>query len=207
MKIRMAWLLKLIQKDLGMAFLGGRKKRFQERVQEKKFFHRKNEKIRAPQLRVVDEKGDLLGVMSREEALDKAKALGLDLVEISPKAEPPVAKIIDYGKMLYALKKKDQQAKKVTKATEIKGVRLSFRMDVGDMDRQKKHAEEFLLDHHPVRVQMVLKGREKAHKDLAFEKMKGFLDSFSSIASVDQTPAFAGFQIVAILKPIGKSST
>lgn len=186
-----------------MSFRGGRKKRFQKREQEKKFFHQKNERIRAPKLRVVDEEGGLIGVISREEALEKSKELKLDLVVISPKADPPVAKIIDYGKMIYALKKKEQQAKKAAKATEMKGIRLSFRMDVGDLDRQRKHAEGFLLTNHPVRVQMILKGREKAHKNLAFAKMREFLESFAEIASVDQTPKFSGFQIIAILKPTG----
>ncbi len=190
-----------------MSFRGGRKKRFQKREQEKKFFHRKNGQIRAAELRVVDEEGGLIGVISRDEALAKAKELQLDLVIISPKATPPVAKIIDYGKMIYALKKKEQQAKKAAKANEMKGIRLTFRMDVGDLDRQRKHAEGFLLAHHPVRVQMILRGREKAHKSLAFSKMREFLNSFAEIASVDQTPKFSGFQIIAILKPTGGKGT
>jgi len=190
---------------LSISFRGGRKKRFQKREQQKKFFHRTNERIRAPKLRVVDAEGELIGVISREDALAKSKEAGVDLVEISPKAVPPVAKIIDYGKMLYILKKKEQQAKKAGKANELKGVRLTFRMDVGDLERQRRHAEGFIKDQHPVRVQMLLRGREKAHKPLAFEKMNTFLKSFEEIAKVDQPPKFSGFQIVAILKPTGST--
>ena len=147
----------------------------------------------------------MLGVITTTEALVKAKEAGLDLVEISPKADPPVAKIIDYGKFLYDLKKKEKQAKKATKAAEIKGVRLSFRIGEGDMERQRKNAEEFLLDGHPVRIQMILRGREKAHKNLAFEKLKKFIDSLREFSSVDQTPRFGGSQIIAILKPTKSS--
>ncbi|HEY5714174.1 MAG TPA: translation initiation factor IF-3, partial [Candidatus Gracilibacteria bacterium] len=129
--------------------------------------YRTNDYIRAPKLRVVDSEGALVGVISRDEALAKAKELGVDLVEISPKADPPVAKLIDYGKMLYMLKKKEHQAKKAGKALEQKGVRLTFRMGEGDMERQRQHAQEFLEKGHPLKIQLVMRGRENAHKDLA----------------------------------------
>ena len=148
----------------------------------------------------------MLGVMSTEDALVRSKAAGLDLVEISPKAVPPVAKIIDYGKFLYDIKKKEKQAKKATKSAEIKGVRLSFRIGEGDMERQRKNAETFLTNGHPVRVQLILRGREKAHKPLAFEKLAGFIASLSDFCQVDQTPRFGGSQIVAILKPTKSSN-
>ena len=157
-------------------------------------------------MRVVTVEGEMLGVMSTADALAKAQEIGLDLVEISPKARPPVAKIIDYGKFLYDLKKKEKQAKKATKTAEIKGIRLSFRIGEGDMERQRKNAEIFLQDGHPVRVQMILRGREKAHKNLAFEKLGKFLESLSEFCQVDQTPRFGGSQIVAILKPVKSSN-
>lgn len=150
---------------------------------------------------MVTVEGEMLGVMSTADALVKAKEAGLDLVEISPKADPPVAKIVDYGKFLYDQKKKEKHAKKMTKAAEMKGIRLSFRIGEGDMERQRKHAEDFLSNGHPVRIQMVLRGREKAHKDLAFEKLGGFIKSLEEFSSVDQTPRFGGSQIIAILKP------
>jgi len=155
-------------------------------------------------VRLVDERGELIGVMSTSEALQKAIDLGIDLVEISPKATPPVCKLIDYGKMLYALKKKEQQAKKASKAKEQKGVRLTFKMDVGDLERQRRMAEKFLTEGHPVRVQMRLRGRERAHMDLAFEKLNKFLESLGEIGKVEQPPKSSGFQIITILKPYKK---
>ncbi len=143
----------------------------------------------------------MLGVMTNAVALSLAQEKELDLVQVSTNVDPPICRLIEYGKFLYNLKKKEQQNKKMTKATEMKGARLSFRMCSGDMDRQRDHAEEFLSSGHPVRVQMVMKGRERNHANLAFEKLNSFLSSLSSVGVVDQPPRISGFQIVAILKP------
>lgn len=145
---------------------------------------------------------EMLGVLTIEKAIEAAKSRELDLVEISPKADPPVCKIIDYGKYLYEQKKKEKIQKKASKGHEMKGIRLSFRIGPGDLDRQRKHAEEFLSTGHPIRVQMVMRGREKAHKDLALEKMKAFLASLTEFGTIDNVPRAAGFQIVSIMKPI-----
>ena len=163
-----------------------------------------NHLIRVSEVRLVDEKGELLGVMSTIDARQKATELGVDLVEISPKAKPPVCKLIDYGKMLYALKKQEQHAKKSSKAKEQKGTRLTFKMDVGDLDRQRKMAEKFLKEGHAVRVQMRLRGRERAHMGMAFQKLNDFLKSLEEVGKVEQAPKPSGFQIIAVLKPIKK---
>jgi translation initiation factor IF-3 len=160
--------------------------------------------IRAPKVRLLDEQGEMLGVMSSKDAFILAKEKELDLVEISPKADPPVCKIIDYGKMLYALKKKDQKAKQATKAKEMKGVRITFAMAQGDMDRQGVLAKKFLKDGHPVRVQLRLRGRERAHMNLAYEKIKAFLADLGDCSKVDQNAKSAGGQIVATLAPYKK---
>jgi len=149
----------------------------------------------------LNEKGEQIGVVDLEEALQKAKAEELDLVEISPTATPPVCKIIDYGKMLYAQKKKDQHAKKVNKPSETKGIRLTFRIGPGDLERQKKLAEEFLTKGHSVRIQLVMKGRERSHLSLAFDKLNAFIESLSGVAAVDQKPKTSGHQLIAILRP------
>lgn len=156
-------------------------------------------------MRVVDADNELIGVMSREQALAKAREEEVDLVEIAPKAEPPVAKIIDYGKMLYILKKKEHAAKKAGKSLEQKGIRITFRMGEGDLERQRKHAEEFLEKGHPVKVQLVMKGRENAHKDIAHDKMRAFCTSLAEVGKLEQNPRGSGFQIIAILKPIKAS--
>jgi translation initiation factor IF-3 len=165
-----------------------------------------NERIRAEEVRVVDEQGEMIGVMPTKEALEKAKEIGVDLVEISPNAKPPVCKIIDFGKFLYNEQTKEKAQKRATKSHEIKGIRLSFRIGPGDMDRQRKKAEEFLQDQHPVRVQMVMRGREKAHKHLAVLKMKDFLETLKASGIVEQEPKFSGFQIVSVLKPVPKNA-
>jgi len=187
--------------NIGISYRGGRNKngRNVQRVPQKQ--HRINEEIRAREVRLVDEAGEPLGVVAIDRAQEMAREKEVDLVEISPKAEPPVCKLIDYGKMLYALKKREQQAKKATQAQEMKGIRLSFRMDVGDADRQRKKTEEFLQEGHPVRISLVMKGREKAHKDLAFDKLNAFVKSLEDISTLENIPRAAGHQIVAILKP------
>lgn len=151
---------------------------------------------------MVDEQGELIGVLPMAEALEKAKAQELDLVEISPKAKPPVCKIIDYGKYQYKQKKKERIQRNASKGHEVKGIRLSFRIGPGDLERQQKNAEKFLSTGHPIRIQLIMKGRERAHKNLAFDKMKEFIKSMEAFGTVDQTPKLGGFQIVAIMKPI-----
>jgi len=197
----------LIKFSIGLSFRGGRRSKRGRRDDRRtpKKLHRTNLEIRATEVRVVDEDGELVGVMGLSEALVKAREADADLVEISPQAKPPVCKIVDYGKMLYALSKKDQQAKKANKPHEMKGIRITFRIGPADLERQGDHAKEFLKDGHPVKVQLVMRGREKAHKGLALEKMKQFLDGFADVATVDQVPRTAGHQIVAILKPTKSS--
>ncbi len=166
--------------------------------------HRINQHIRVPEVRVVDTEGEMLGVMSTEDARARAKELEVDLVEISPNAKPPVCKLIDYGKFLYEEKKKQQENKKSEKTHEIKGVRLTFKIDVGDLDRQRKLAEKFLTEGNTVRIQMRLRGRERAHTPLAVEKLMTFLESLSDVSSIEQPARPNGFQIIAILKPSKK---
>lgn len=166
--------------------------------------HRINQHIRIPEVRVVDGDGEMLGVMPTSEARARADELGVDLVEISPNAKPPVCKLIDYGKFLYAEKKKQQEAKKSEKTHEIKGIRLTFKIDVGDLERQRKLAEKFLSEGNTVRIQMRLRGRERAHTPLAVEKLTDFMKSLSEFGSIEQPAKPNGFQIIAILKPSKK---
>lgn len=157
-----------------------------------------------PEVRVVDSEGEMLGVMPTDEARSRANDLGVDLVEISPKAKPPVCKLIDYGKFLYEEKKKQQENKKSEKTHETKGIRLTFKIDVGDLERQRKLAEKFLTEGNSVRVQMRLRGRERAHTPLAVKKLTAFLESLSHVSSIEQPARPNGFQIIAILKPSKK---
>jgi translation initiation factor IF-3 len=133
-----------------------------------------NNQIRAREVRLIDETGKQLGVFSLEEALRLAQERNLDLIQVTEKVEPPVCKLGDYGKYLYSLQKKEKATK--TKAGEIKGVRISFAISPHDLETKAKMAEKFLRKGYRVRVELILKGRQKALGDFAKGKMKQFLE-------------------------------
>lgn len=145
----------------------------------KKRFTRVNEQIRAPQVRVIDETGKNLGILDTSKSLELAREKGLDLVEISANTNPPVCKIINYGKYQYLQEKKERKQKTKQKKSELKGVRIGFTTSPHDLEIKARQIEKFLKDGHKVRIDMRLKGREKAHRDLAEEKVKKFLEMIS----------------------------
>lgn len=147
-----------------------------------------NERIRVPEVRVVGEDAKQIGVMPTMEGVRLAKERGLDLVLIAPKAQPPVAKILDLGKYLYQLEKEDRKAKAHRKEVEIKGVRLSIRISRHDMEVKAKKALKFLEGGDKVKVDFVLRGREKAHPEFAKGKLKEFLDLMPVSIKVEQEP-------------------
>ena len=126
-------------------------------------------------MRVVDETGKQLGVLPIEEALQSARERSLDLIQVTEKAEPPVCKIMDYGKYLYWQKKKEKEAKH-HRTGELKGIRLTFNISDHDLETRVHQAEKFLKEGDKVRIEMRLRGREKAHQDFAREKINKFLD-------------------------------
>lgn len=186
---------------IGISFRRGRNKKGRYSPQPPRREHRINGEIRASEIRLIDENDEALGTCSLQEGLDRAREKGVDLVEISRKASPPVCKIIDYGKMVYALKKKEQKKKVTNKPLEMKGIRLTFRMGEGDALRQQGKAQEFLEAGHPIKIQLLMKGREKAHKDLALEKIKGFIQNLQNYGQLDSPAKVSGHQIIAVLKP------
>ena len=133
-----------------------------------------NNQIRAREVRLIDETGKQLGVFPLEKALQSAQERNLDLTQVTDKVEPPVCKIGDYGKYLYSLQKKERKLR--TKAGELKGVRISFAISPHDLETKAKQAEKFLKKGFKVRVELILKGREKALGDFAKGKMKQFLE-------------------------------
>lgn len=141
----------------------------------KKF--RANHFIRAPRLFVIDDTGHQLGELSLSEALKAAEEKELDLVEVSPEARPPVAKIMDYGQYKYETEKKIKKAKAHQKTAELKSIRLSFRIKGNDLETRRKQAVKFLNDGNKVKIDIILKGRERAHKILAVENMQKFIHS------------------------------
>lgn len=152
-----------------------------------------------PKIRLILEDGSQGGVMSLREAMQEAEKAELDLVEVSPNAEPPVCKIIDYGKYLYKQQKTIKKSK-VTK-TETKGVRLSLRISEHDMNMKIRQAEKFLKKGSRVKVSLIFKGREVTHQALGFEKMNTFIEALREFCDIDQQPKRAGYSINAILKP------
>ena len=140
---------------------------------EKKF--RFNEQIRIPEVFVIDENGVKRGVMPTEEALSMARDLGLDLVEVNPAAKPSVVKIMDFGQFKYGKEKKAHKQKQLQKKVDTKGIRLSVRISKHDFALRLEQAIKFFRKGHKLKVELVLKGREKAHPEKAFETMNSFL--------------------------------
>ena len=138
-----------------------------------------NNQIRAREVRVVDETGKQLGVFALGEALRLAQERNLDLIQVTEKVEPPVCKLGDYGKYLYSLQKKEKTTK--TKAGEIKGVRISFAISPHDLETKAKMAEKFLKKGYRVRVELILKGRQKALGDFAKGKMNQFSETLGKL--------------------------
>ena len=137
-------------------------------------------------MRVIDENGKNLGIIEREEALRLAKEKGLDLVEISEKTDPPVAKIMDFGQFLYEQKKKKQKAKTKLKKTQTKGIRLSLRIGSHDLQVKIEQAKKFLEKGNKVKIEMRLSGREKQHLELAKNLFDKVIDKLKEIAIIDQ---------------------
>ena len=135
-----------------------------------------NNRIRAREVRLIDETGKQLGVLELEKALQIARERGFDLIQVTEKLDPPVCKIMDYGKYLYHLKKKEKSAKHHT-GGELKGIRLTFGISEHDLETRVKQAEKFLKKGNRIRIEMKLRGRQKALQGFAREKIKKFLET------------------------------
>ncbi|MFZ5559694.1 MAG: translation initiation factor IF-3 [Patescibacteria group bacterium] len=140
---------------------------------------RANEQIRSPQVQVIDENGKNLGILDTSKAIEIAKERELDLVEISSKTQPPICKIINYGKYQYLQEKKERKQKAKQRRAELKEIRIGFTTSVHDLEIKAKQIEKFLKEGHKVKIDLRLRGREKAHGDLAKEKLEKFLGMFS----------------------------
>ena len=149
-------------------------RRFQ-RPKKEEIGNKMNERILATELRIIDENGVHVGVMSKEEALRLAREKGLDLVEISPKENPPIAKFLNFGKFKYEKEKELRKQKAHAKQIEVKGVRLSLKISGGDINIRGGQAIKFLEAGDKVRVEMILRGRERAHGVLAAEIINNFI--------------------------------
>ncbi len=161
---------------------------------------RVNDRIRAPKVRVVTARGDQLGVMVTREALAKAKEIGLDLVEVAPGADPPVCRIIDYGKYKY-MQSKLQKTNKA-KTVKMKEIKLRIGTDVNDYNVKMARSEQFLDHGHKVRFQLRFRGRENAHHELGLEMMAKVVEDLKTMAVVDQAARLGGNTVNMVLSPL-----
>ncbi|MBV8576160.1 MAG: translation initiation factor IF-3 [Acetobacteraceae bacterium] len=162
---------------------------------------RVNDEITAMNVRLVDERGQMAGVVSLREALDKAVEAGLDLVEIAATASPPVCKILDYGKYKYEEQKKKNEARKKQKVIEIKEIKLRPTIDDNDYNIKMRAMQRFLEEGDKVKVTLRFRGRELAHQDLGMAVLVRVRDDLEPIAKVEQMPKMEGRQMVMVVAP------
>lgn len=161
--------------------------------------------IRAPSLRVIDSEGKLIGVIGRDEAIAKAKEAGLSLVEIAPTANPPVAKIVDFGKFRYAEEKKARTAAKKVKGGEVKEIRFSPFIGENDFAVRIKRIREFFEDKNKVRVVVVFKGPQMRVKHTGYEVIGRIKNEFGDTIITDMEPKFLGKYLVTVISPVSKA--
>jgi translation initiation factor IF-3 len=162
---------------------------------------RVNEDIRVPQVRLIDQNGEMLGVMSAREALLRAYDIGLDLLEISPNAVPPVCKITDYGKYKYEQQKKANEARKKQKVVEIKEIKVRPNIDDHDYGVKMRAMRSFIEEGDKVKVTLRFRGREMAHQELGVRVLERIRNEMAELVKVEQMPRLENRQMVMVLSP------
>ena len=162
---------------------------------------RVNEDILEDEVRLIDETGENHGAVATEKAIDMAKAAGLDLVEISPNATPPVCKILDYGKYKYEAQKKASLARKKQKTVEVKEIKLRPGIEKHDYDVKMRSIDKFLTSGDKVKVTLRYRGREMAHQEIGMEVLNRVRDQFAEVTKIEQMPKMDGRQMIMILAP------
>ena len=157
-----------------------------------------NEQIRDKELRVIDSDGNQLGIMSLRQALEIAEQKNLDLVKIAPQANPPVCKIIDYGKFRFEQAKREKEARRNQRVVEIKEV-LSLNIDTHDFETKKNHALRFISDGNKVKASIRFRGREMGHPELGLEIMRKFSDAMSEVAVVEKPAKLEGRSMIMFM--------
>lgn len=157
--------------------------------------------ISVPEVRLIDETGENVGVVNTGEAVDRAFDVGLDLVEVSPNVDPPVCKILDYGKYKYEEQKKANVARKKQKVIEVKEIKMRPGIDVHDYDVKMRSMQKFLSEGDKVKVTLRFRGREMAHQDRGFKVLKRVQDDLDEISKVEQFPTVEGRQMIMVIAP------
>lgn len=162
---------------------------------------RMNSTITAEEVRLVDSEGEMIGVVPLEQAQEQADEIGLDLVEISPNAEPPVCKILDYSKYRYEQQKKASEARKKQKTIEVKEVKIRPTTEKHDYDVKMRNARRFLGNGNKVKITMRFRGREMAHQDLGMDLLIRMREELADIGKVELEPRMEGRQMIMVLAP------
>ena len=163
--------------------------------------HQINEEIRDKEIRLVSETGEQLGIMSAQEALERAVEANLDLVKISPTANPPVCKLMDYGKYKFEQTKREKEARKNQHVVEIKEVRMSPSIDVNDFNVKLRNAQKFLAEGNRVKATVRFRGREMAHTDIGKKLLLKFAEDCAEVAVMDKEPKLEGRHMNMFLSP------
>lgn len=169
--------------------------------------HQINEEIRDKEVRLISAEGEQLGIMSAKAALALAEEQSLDLVKISPTANPPVCKLMDYGKFRFEQTKREKEAKKNQRVVEIKEIRMSPGIDVGDFNVKLRNAQKFLAEGNRVKVTIRFRGREMAHTDIGRNLLAKFAEDCTEIASMDKSPKLEGRHMSMFLAPKATKET
>ena len=162
---------------------------------------RVNDEIRAPQVRLIDQDGEMQGVMTARDAWLRAQSVGLDLLEISPNADPPVVKILDFGKYKYELQKKKNEAKKKQKVIEIKEIKVRPNIDENDYQVKLRAMKSFIGEGDKVKVTLRFRGREMAHQEIGVRVLERIRSEMDPLTKVEQMPRMENRQMVMVLSP------
>lgn len=163
-----------------------------------------NREIRAPRVRVIDRDGHQLGVLTLMDAIHRAEQVGLDLVEIAPTADPPVCKIIDFGKYRYQQTKKEKESKKSQHQVKVKEIKVKPNTDDHDLQTKLRHAREFITEGDKVKITCVFRGREMAHPEFGERIVQKFCDDMADIATLESPAKMFGKSLTVVLTPGAK---
>ncbi len=160
--------------------------------------------IRSPQIRLVADDGEQLGVMDLQDALTRAEDLSLDLVEVAPNAKPPVCRLMDYGKYKYLMSKKANEAKKKQSIIHVKEIKLRSKTEEHDLQFKLKNIRKFIDHGDKVKVTMVFRGREITHTSLGLERLKRIQEEIKDVAAAEQPPRLEGRSMTMLLSPLAQ---
>ena len=163
--------------------------------------HKINDQITTDPIRVIDSGGVMLGILSLKEGIEKAEEVGLDLVEVSPNAKPPVCKIIEYGKFKYAAQKKAAEARKKQKTVEVKEIKFRPNIDTNDYEIKMRSVRKFISSGDKVKITMRFRGREMTHQDIGVKVLRRIREDLDTLVKIEQFPKLEGRQMVQIFAP------